>query len=610
MAAVNWNNLDTCVGNPDARVALVAMPGASEHFPSMQLGVLKAFLADHGIAASVYELNLAFYKIIGHKLYQKLASNRYLADHVFSSFINDAATDKDDYDIDDPTFDLAVLEGSKEEVALLARCAAEFLDDVAASINWGQFTVIGFTLTHMQSGASLALANRIKRTHPDVCIVLGGIQCFGDLGESLLEHFHFVDVIVDGAGEEALLSIVRQRLSGNSLSGISECRVRSGQTTEYKPRESPKVQLDELPIPDFTDHFKQAAYHGLLIPDTRLPVEGARGCWWNKCTFCAINIQYPRYHRKSAARLVAEIDTLVKRHQVLSIHLTDSIQPNSGIDELVERIKRTGRQITLTMEMYATVTREQLAALWSAGLRFVQVGVESLAAAGLTKMKKGTTVLQNIQVMKWCHELGIVNWYNLIAGYPRESPDEILEMYRLIPRIIHLPPPGAISEYKLNYASPDYEQTKHLLDTHRAAHFRLPDSIRHRLNVFETSAQTRIEPYWTPLIDAISTWRDRWSSSEALLSYRDGGDFLIVDDLRDLNRRKSYVLRGAHREVLLLCRCVQRFQKICQHFDDPFSDDVKCVLEDLVDRGLMLAQSDCYLSLPLSAERFVPALDN
>src|SRR5437870_4669386 len=62
--------------NPEARVALVAMPFWGPHTPSIQLGLLKAILQQRGIASTAHYLNLPFARLIGYTFYNMLAEVR------------------------------------------------------------------------------------------------------------------------------------------------------------------------------------------------------------------------------------------------------------------------------------------------------------------------------------------------------------------------------------------------------------------------------------------------------------------------------------------------------------------------------------------------------
>ena len=76
----------------------------------------------------------------------------------------------------------------------------------------------------------------------------------------------------------------------------------------------PLARLDDLPVPDFSDYFRDLAASGAqadVVPV--LLFETARGCWWgakSHCTFCGINGGAMAFRAKSQARALDELQTL------------------------------------------------------------------------------------------------------------------------------------------------------------------------------------------------------------------------------------------------------------------------------------------------------------
>ena len=74
-------------------------------------------------------------------------------------------------------------------------------------------------------------------------------------------------------------------------------------------------------------------------------------------------------------------------------------------DPFPETLER-GSRVKLFYETKANLRFEQLATLWKGGVRWIQPGIESFSNPVLRLMKKGTTAFQNIQLLRWCRELG------------------------------------------------------------------------------------------------------------------------------------------------------------------------------------------------------------
>src|SRR5258708_15840287 len=82
------------------------------------------------------------------------------------------------------------------------------------------------------------------------------------------------------------------------------------------------------------------------------------------------------------------------------------------------------REFGLFYEVKANLRKDQVQLLREAGIETIQPGIESLSDNVLRIMRKGVTTLQNIQLLKWCTELGLKVIFNIIWGFPGETPDD------------------------------------------------------------------------------------------------------------------------------------------------------------------------------------------
>ena len=177
-----------------------------------------------------------------------------------------------------------------------------FNEDLLTRLDFAKYSLIGFSVTYDQLKSSIFLSRKIKERHPDIPIVFGGAYCHGDLGISLLKTFSEIDFIVSGEGEETLTTLFKN-LAKKEFAAIKGLGWRDNGKVKFNGFPE-KLDLDSLPMPEYEDyfrelencspHFKKAIKYHLNIP-----VEGSRGCWWNKCTFCNLNTQYNGYREKS-----------------------------------------------------------------------------------------------------------------------------------------------------------------------------------------------------------------------------------------------------------------------------------------------------------------------
>jgi ribosomal peptide maturation radical SAM protein 1 len=440
------------------KVALCVMPYHSAQYGSIQCGLLKRWLDGHGIPADVHYLNLRFARRLGLPYYEAMAhADRLLPEWSFGQELHGRPPAA----LREVRVQLGKLKArSGFDPKLYARLLDEvepFLEECLGAADWGGYGLIGFSSVFQNQLASLALARRLKRAHPAVPIVFGGPNVEGEMGAELLRAFPFVDYVVDGEGERALLGLCRS-LGTPGAGPVPGVRRRQDAAFE---RPAP-VPMDELPVPDYDDYFAAVRATGLEgRVDPHLYFESSRGCWWGErshCTFCGLNPDTIAYRSKSAERLLSEIEQLARRHQVCQLDATDNILDLRYLDTLFPRLKelirRDGLSLHLFYETKANLRRAQVLALREGGVARVQPGIESLDSELLAGMRKGVTALQNVQLLRACREFGMDADWILLYGFPGEGPRHHERMRRLLPRLTHLQPPGLVQRWMLDRFSP------------------------------------------------------------------------------------------------------------------------------------------------------------
>src|SRR5262249_53539650 len=160
------------------------------------------------------------------------------------------------------------------------------------------------------------------------------------------------------------------------------------------------------------------------------------------------------FRHKSWRRVVEETDELVARHGRLPLQFVDDIVALDYFDDLLPYWAERADPTPKLFELKSNVRRAQLELLRRAGVSIVQPGIESLADGTLRVMRKGVSAAQNVAVLRWCKELGIEVYWNLIFGFPHEDPEDYPRTERLLAQITHLPPPLACAPIRMDRFSP------------------------------------------------------------------------------------------------------------------------------------------------------------
>ena len=202
-----------------APVGLISMPWMTPSMPSIQLATLSAALEGEGIPSERHELFVDYAGIIGIELFRLIGNTwPFIAEWIFARHYFGPETGDYLFDFWDRHPETGMFSKAREQEVLdvLGPVTKRFLRDAVNGIDWGQYEVLGFSLTTSQLASSLALARLIKKQHPEVTIVFGGACCAGPMGGAILRISPYVDIVVHVEGESAFPEIVRRVRAGCS----------------------------------------------------------------------------------------------------------------------------------------------------------------------------------------------------------------------------------------------------------------------------------------------------------------------------------------------------------------------------------------------------------
>jgi ribosomal peptide maturation radical SAM protein 1 len=448
------------------------MPFAASERPALGVSLLKAHLRRQGVACAVAYLNLLFAErlgrtryehFVGHVPFRALPGEWAFAEAAWGraaglpeTYVEDVLRRRwhaDDHDVE-------VVEDAR-------RLVPAFLDECLCEIPWGSYDLVGFSSSTSQNLASIALAERLKASHPDIPIAFGGADWQGVPGATLHERLGCVDFSCSGEADVSFPLLVHW-LSGTpgvTLEGIPGLRYRRQGGVCSNQEGDPIADLDGLPTPDFSDFYEWRH----RLPDVRaslpsLIMEASRGCWWaqaHPCSFCGMDDHERVYRAKSPGRVLSEIQEITLAWPARLIHLADTVVPATLIDVVVPALAQEGRRARLFLEVRPEITREQLRSIADARA-CIQPGIESLNDRILGLMHKGSRALENIRLLKWCKELEVEVYWNLLYAVPGERLDDYTEMFRLLPAIRFLAPPRYSQAISVDRYSPYFEDpTRH-----------------------------------------------------------------------------------------------------------------------------------------------------
>jgi hypothetical protein len=283
------------------------------------------------------------------------------------------------------------------------------------------------------------MAQIIREVQPDCRLILGGGWVNTEL-RSLRDPrvFDYFDYITLDDGERPLLNLLR-RLSGRSTTLVRTYMRRGGEVALENDATQHDIPQSDTGIPTY-DGLPLDQYVSLiemLNPMHRLWSDGrwnkitlAHGCYWKKCSFCDVSLDYiGRYDRPSTDLVVRRIESLIAETGETGFHLVDEAAPPAGLRALAKRL--ITEKLTIAwwgnIRFEKTFTPDLCHLLARSGCVAVSGGLEVASDRLLELMKKGVTVEQVARVTRAFTDAGILVHAYLMYGFPTETVQDTID---------------------------------------------------------------------------------------------------------------------------------------------------------------------------------------
>ena len=300
-------------------------------------------------------------------------------------------------------------------------------EHVAAELLSRSPSVVGFTTLGCSFLFAVNVAAILKRSEPDLPILLGGPHATM-LDRQILERFPQFDVIVRHEADETFPSVLEEieLRRFEAIPGIT-WRVSAGCSGLRSTEGKPKVEdLDSLPVVSY-EHYPVAELDLDL-----LRIEAGRGCPF-MCTFCSTASFFQRSFRlKSADRLVRELDILHARYGFTEFKLDhDMFTVNRRkVLEFCEAVKGRGYRWRASARIDC-VDKELLEKMAESGCASLYFGIETGSVRLQEICKKHLDLNLVRPILDAAHNAGIETTASFITGYPEEQQqdqDDTLDM--------------------------------------------------------------------------------------------------------------------------------------------------------------------------------------
>jgi hypothetical protein len=306
-------------------------------------------------------------------------------------------------------------------------------------------------------------AQSIKKHFPTIKIAMGGGFPNTELRELKDKRvFEFFDFITLDDGELPIELLCKNVI--DTIDNLCEVSMNLCETKEFKRTflleddkvvyknnsTKPDYKQSEVGTPDYSDlHLdKYISVIEIANPMHSLWSDGrwnkltmAHGCYWGKCTFCDISLDYIKLYEPIAAKiLVDRMEEMIAQTGENGFHFVDEAAPPALMREVALEIIKRKLVVTwwTNIRFEKSFTSDLCVLLKESGCIAVSGGLEVASDRLLELIKKGVTVEQVAQVTRNFTESGIMVHAYLMYGYPTQTIQETVDSLEMVRQLFEL----------------------------------------------------------------------------------------------------------------------------------------------------------------------------
>ncbi|MBC7388193.1 MAG: radical SAM protein [Opitutaceae bacterium] len=323
---------------------------------------------------------------------------------------------------------------------ILVQCTQEYFSENIPLI-------VGFTVPFPGNlYGALKSSQWIKKNFPQTKIVLGGGYANTELRELKDPAvFNYVDYILLDDGEGPLLALYQHLTQPEKPVSLKRTYIcQNGQVVYKNDLKTRDFNHSQLPAPNY-EGLRLKDYLSVIDmpnPMHRLWSDGrwnkltiAHGCYWKKCSFCDVSLDYiSRYDPAPARSIVDRMEVLIAQTGETGFHFVDEAAPPLAMRDLAIEILRRGLQVTwwTNIRFEKTFTEDLCKLLAASGCIAVTGGLEVASDRLLNMMEKGVTIEQVARVCKGFRDTGILVHAYLMYGFPTQTEQETIDSLEIV----------------------------------------------------------------------------------------------------------------------------------------------------------------------------------
>ncbi|MEQ8905189.1 B12-binding domain-containing radical SAM protein [Ekhidna sp.] len=314
-------------------------------------------------------------------------------------------------------------------------------------------SIIGFSVPFPGNlYSAFRCAQHIKSNHPHMKVTMGGGFPNTELRDlkdpRVFDYFDFITLDDGERPMQLLLNHIRKPQEPSYLKRTF-CRIEGKVTYVNNASESDIKQSDVgtpdytgLPLEDYISVIEVAnPMHSLWSDGRWNKLTMAHGCYWGKCTFCDISLDYIKIYEPIAAKtLVDRMEQLIEQTSFSGFHFVDEAAPPALMKELALEI--LSRKLSVTwwtnIRFEKSFTQDLCILLKASGCIAVSGGLEVASDRLLKLIDKGVTVEQVARVTDHFTQSGIMVHSYLMYGYPTQTVQETIDSLEMVKQMFEL----------------------------------------------------------------------------------------------------------------------------------------------------------------------------
>ncbi|SMO74717.1 Radical SAM superfamily enzyme YgiQ, UPF0313 family [Flavobacterium resistens] len=288
-------------------------------------------------------------------------------------------------------------------------------------------------------------AQWVKQNHPEIKISMGGGFPNTEL-RSLSDKrvFEFFDFITLDDGEVPIEELIFNLENPNSNSFKRTFLLENGEVVYKNNSLKHDYKQSQVGTPDYSDLplDKYISVIEIVNPMHRMWSDGrwnkltmAHGCYWGKCTFCDISLDYIKVYEPVAASLLCDrMEELIEQTGQNGFHFVDEAAPPALMRAVALEILKRKLAVTwwTNIRFEKSFSKDLCLLLKASGCIAVSGGLEVASDRLLKLIDKGVTVEQVAKVTRNFTEAGIMVHAYLMYGYPTQTIQETVDSLEMV----------------------------------------------------------------------------------------------------------------------------------------------------------------------------------